>query len=262
MDIHMPVMDGIEAAAKIDKLGTGAPIVALTANVMANDRELYLKNGMRDCVGKPFVSQELWRCLLKYIPPVEWKAESESHIRQDDEKLLNKMIVNFVKDHPQTYRNIIGAIESNDIKLAHRLAHTLKGNAGAIGETALQKAAENAENLLKNEENRTTPEILHVLETALNTVIDNLKHFAEESDLAKKESESESPAKILDLHETQKLFAELAPLLESGNPECLKFIDSLRGIAGTGEPVILKLIRQMEDLDFTPAMETLAELRG
>jgi CheY-like chemotaxis protein len=56
MDIHMPVMDGIEAASKIDKLGTGTPIVALTANVMSHDIELYLKNGMKDCVGKPFVS--------------------------------------------------------------------------------------------------------------------------------------------------------------------------------------------------------------
>jgi CheY-like chemotaxis protein len=76
MDIHMPVMDGIEAASKITKRDTGTPIVALTANVMANDRELYMKNGMKDCVGKPFVSQDLWRCLLKYFTPVEWKDET------------------------------------------------------------------------------------------------------------------------------------------------------------------------------------------
>jgi CheY-like chemotaxis protein len=76
MDIHMPVMDGIEAASKIDKLGTKTPVVALTANVMTNDRELYMKNGMRDCVGKPFVSQDLWRCLLKYFTPVEWKDDT------------------------------------------------------------------------------------------------------------------------------------------------------------------------------------------
>ena len=67
MDMHMPVMDGLDAAEKIFELNTGTPIVAMTANVMLNDRELYRKRGMMDCVGKPFTSQELWAVLVKYI---------------------------------------------------------------------------------------------------------------------------------------------------------------------------------------------------
>ncbi|MDR0473412.1 MAG: response regulator, partial [Treponema sp.] len=54
MDIHMPVMDGLEAASIINKLQTGSPIVAMTANIMSTDRELYKMNGMPDYVGKPF----------------------------------------------------------------------------------------------------------------------------------------------------------------------------------------------------------------
>ena len=67
MDIHMPVMDGLEAAEKISSLNIDTPVVAMTANVMTSDRELYRQLGMSDCVGKPFTSQELWACLLKYI---------------------------------------------------------------------------------------------------------------------------------------------------------------------------------------------------
>ncbi|MCL2270899.1 MAG: ATP-binding protein, partial [Treponema sp.] len=63
MDMHMPVMDGLEAAEKILELNTGIPIIAMTANIMSNDREIYRMSGMNDCVGKPFSSQELWRCL-------------------------------------------------------------------------------------------------------------------------------------------------------------------------------------------------------
>jgi CheY-like chemotaxis protein len=70
MDIHMPVMDGLEAAAEINKLNTGTSIVAMTANIMTDDREQYITHGMVDCVGKPFTSQELWRCLLKHLVPV------------------------------------------------------------------------------------------------------------------------------------------------------------------------------------------------
>jgi signal transduction histidine kinase/ActR/RegA family two-component response regulator len=67
MDIHMPVMDGMESAALITELKTGTPIVALTANVMAHDNELYEKSGMKDSVSKPFKAQELMACLTKYL---------------------------------------------------------------------------------------------------------------------------------------------------------------------------------------------------
>jgi PAS domain S-box-containing protein len=67
MDIHMPVMDGIEATKNILEINRRIPIVALTANIMATDREGYYAAGMKDCIGKPFSSQELWRCLLNYF---------------------------------------------------------------------------------------------------------------------------------------------------------------------------------------------------
>ncbi|MCL2211780.1 MAG: ATP-binding protein [Treponema sp.] len=69
MDMHMPVMDGLEASMHITEMNIGIPIVAMTANVIYNDKEIYKKNGMNDCVGKPFTSQELWRCLMKYLTP-------------------------------------------------------------------------------------------------------------------------------------------------------------------------------------------------
>jgi len=68
MDIYMPVMDGLSAASEISAMGVKTPIVALTANVMPSDLSHYRECGMSDCIGKPFVAQELWRCLLKFIP--------------------------------------------------------------------------------------------------------------------------------------------------------------------------------------------------
>jgi len=67
MDMFMPVMDGIEAAANIIALNTGTPVVAMTANVMSSDLENYRNNGMPDCLSKPFTSQDLWRILVKYM---------------------------------------------------------------------------------------------------------------------------------------------------------------------------------------------------
>jgi CheY-like chemotaxis protein len=67
MDIHMPVMDGLEAAALITELNIGSPIIAMTANVMSHDREFYEKSGMKDSVSKPFKTHELLACLKKYL---------------------------------------------------------------------------------------------------------------------------------------------------------------------------------------------------
>ena len=75
MDIHMPVMDGLEAASRISAYKTGTPIVAMTANIMSNDVELYKRSGIPDFLSKPFTSQELWKCLRKYFPQISNSAE-------------------------------------------------------------------------------------------------------------------------------------------------------------------------------------------
>ena len=74
MDIHMPGMDGTEAASIISGLNTGTPIIAMTANVPSSANEAnYKKCGMDGLISKPYTTQELWKCLLKYLEPVNHK---------------------------------------------------------------------------------------------------------------------------------------------------------------------------------------------
>jgi len=70
MDLHMPIMDGFKATEKILELDLGIPIVAMTANVMADNAGLHKMSGMSGYVGKPFTSKELWKCLLRYLKPI------------------------------------------------------------------------------------------------------------------------------------------------------------------------------------------------
>jgi len=175
MDMHMPIMDGLEASLKIMELNTGIPIVAMTANIMFNDREIYKKSGIHDCVGKPFTAQELWRCLMKYFTPVSFISSDNEYERnkkiEQDMEYQKELQALFVKNNWAKYDEIINALEAGDISQAHRQAHTLKGNAGQIGKIMLQNAAANIEYNLRNGKNHVTGEQVKILNTELEMVL-------------------------------------------------------------------------------------------
>jgi PAS domain S-box-containing protein len=251
MDIHMPVMDGVEAAAKIIELNTGIPIVAMTANIMSNDLETYKTSGMNDCVGKPFSSQELWRCLLKYFTPLNNGAVQKNVQIDADTEFQNSLRLLFVNSNQNKYEEIAGALEAGDIKLAHRLAHTLKSNAGQIGKVLLQQAAANVEEQLKGGENLVTPQQMTALEKEISAV---LAEFA--PPLNGSSMSAEAGSEPLDANAAQELIARLEPMLTMGNPDCRRLIDSLRKI-----PESEQLIQQIENFNFEQAALLLAELK-
>ena len=181
MDIFMPVMDGVEAASRIAGLRTGTPIVAVTANIMTSELEKYKKNGISDCVGKPFTSQELWRCLLKHLAPVSVSVVNKADYTQNNDLLRKKLRIHFVKNNQAKFMDIAGAIETGNIKFAHRLVHNLKCNAGMIGKAELQSSAADVEYVLNDGTIPTAAQMIS-LETELNVVLDEFKPLIDESD--------------------------------------------------------------------------------
>ncbi|MDM7860739.1 PAS domain S-box protein [Alteromonas sp. ASW11-36] len=66
MDIQMPIMDGLQAQQKIREIKPSTPVVALTANVMAEDVQTYLAHGFVAHIGKPIDMNALYGLLKKY----------------------------------------------------------------------------------------------------------------------------------------------------------------------------------------------------
>ena len=250
MDIFMPVMDGIEAASKIKAIKKELPIVALTANVMINDLETYRKNGMPDCLGKPFTTPDLWSVLLKYLKPVSFTPISGELKISDDEELQSKLRFSFAKNNQVKYVEIRDAIEKGDLKLAHRLAHTLKGNAGQIRKTGLKRAAEDIEELLRNGDLSVPAELLTNLKNELELVIADMKPLLDME-------EEHTITDPLDREQTVRLFKELETLLNDGSAECIDLLDDIRNIPGAEE-----LVLNIEHYDFKLAKKTLAELKA
>jgi hypothetical protein len=70
MDCQMPLMDGYEAARRIRAEGARTlPIIAVTANAMAADRDLCLAAGMNDHLAKPLAREALAAIVLKWTRP-------------------------------------------------------------------------------------------------------------------------------------------------------------------------------------------------
>jgi len=249
MDINMPVMDGLEAASKIHSMGVNTPIVAMTANIMSNDIELYKNSGIPDFISKPFTSQELWRCLLRYLSPVSTTRIVKGNQVENDTKLAKELKINFVKNNKTLYNEINKALENKDNKLAHRLVHTLKSNAGQIEEKQLQKIAAIVEDIIKNNKTSIMKQEMEVLEKELKSVLEKLAPLLKEAAAVKK-------AVPINEEKLHQLFEQLESMLKNRNPESIRLLDELRTIIGTEE-----LVKYIEDFDFKNAAIALSVLK-
>ena len=86
MDVQMPVMDGEQATREIRKVDGMAdlPILAMTANAMAGDRERCLDAGMNDHIAKPIDPDQLFRTLLQWVPAQEALPDGAVPATADD----------------------------------------------------------------------------------------------------------------------------------------------------------------------------------
>jgi len=177
MDLQMPVMDGFAATRFIrTNLGmTALPIVAMTANAMASDREACLAVGMNDHVGKPFDLNELVRILRQQA---QWGEATPDPInngisvgrtvlqaataagvdlaaalqrlggKQDVYRRTLHTVVNDLLRMQQQLQLLSAQRAGTTFDDSGRLLHTLKGLAATLGATALSTAAAAAEKVM------------------------------------------------------------------------------------------------------------------
>jgi CheY-like chemotaxis protein/HPt (histidine-containing phosphotransfer) domain-containing protein len=81
MDYMMPKMDGIEATKKIRSLNYKSPIVALTANAVVGQADMFLKRGFDDFISKPIDLLSLNTVLNKYIRD-KHQSQADGHLKE------------------------------------------------------------------------------------------------------------------------------------------------------------------------------------
>jgi PAS domain S-box-containing protein len=172
MDLQMPVLDGYGATRIIrNELGlTDLPIVAMTANAMASDRDACIAAGMNEHIGKPFDMAKLVSLLIRMtglqptsafiedlivaptkapnIPEIEGLELQLALSRMSDMRYL---YVRTARDFVRIMDTIIPELQrclaAGDKQLAVMRLHTLKGNAATLGATELAEKAAKLEKL-------------------------------------------------------------------------------------------------------------------
>jgi signal transduction histidine kinase/CheY-like chemotaxis protein/HAMP domain-containing protein len=249
MDIHMPEMDGLEAAKRIIALGSRVPIVALTANIMPNDRDSYFASGMVDCLPKPFVVNELWACLLKYLTPVNMVALNKETNFSEEEEQRMELISAFIESNKDTYKNIRTALETGDIKFAHRLVHTLKSVAALIGMNLLSEAAKVVEQSLALGTVNEIQKQMDTLEKELTETLEKLTPIADKylNNVLK------VPCETLTNEKSLEILKKLDGLLEADSFDSLSMVKEIKLIRETEQ-----LVEQVEKMKFKQARKTLS----
>jgi two-component system sensor histidine kinase BarA len=182
MDVHMPVMDGIEATTRIRELEKDKRhtlIVALTANAMSGDRERYLAAGMDDYLGKPINEKAFINTLSKHglvaeapaMPaptpqtPAPSAVNTESEAAAEAQPILDpklgqslafgdratwrSLLDMLFKQLPEDVAKLTAQKTAGNAEGVRDIAHKIAGASAYCGTPCLTAEAKRVENLVK-----------------------------------------------------------------------------------------------------------------
>jgi CheY-like chemotaxis protein len=279
MDMQMPVMDGIEAtrAVRADPRFADLPIIAMTANAMASDRELCLEAGMNDHIAKPIDPDQLFGVLLRWIkhgvdgaadgvalvrtpmppPPIDIEipgVDVRSGLRRtgSNAKRYKTLLTRFAQQEAGAVDTMRTALSMGDAATAERAAHSLKGAAGTLGAAGLSGMAGEAETAIKL--GQRADEALKSLAVALARVVDGIRRALPETSEVDGASPASDPATVVEP------LARLKRLLENDDGEAADFmIETHSNLARVLKPNELKtLSERVGNFDFESALKCLS----
>jgi len=160
MDHMMPVMDGMEATKIIKKMGYTHPIIALTANTIKGQADIFLGSGFESFISKPIDINDLDSCLMRFVRDKQPKeiVEAARAVKKEETKPAGTMTDELEQIFLKDVENILGVLgpiaknnsyeEELNSYITH--VHAIKSALSNIGMTSLSKNAAALEKAGKN----------------------------------------------------------------------------------------------------------------
>lgn len=244
MDCQMPIMDGYMATREIrkDRRFDELPIIAMTANTMAGDKEKVIECGMWDHISKPLNVAVMFNTMAKWIKPsaanrnpliIETKRnklsfnelpgidiESGLSRAMYDGELYYKLLVRFRDTQMKFKDEVLYAIDRQDMVAAARAVHTLKGLAGMIGAERLQHAAETLERAFTNSSGGFNNELSSTV-GELEFVVSGLQSIETSRTIKNNRKRIPEPSEIM------CLIVQFKRLLQESDPRAVDIFETL-----------------------------------
>ena len=198
MDHMMPQMDGLETTKNIRSLGYTHPVIALTANAITGQAEMFMANGFDDFISKPVDIRQLNAVLNKLVrdkqPPEVIEAAKKSVMnKQASEKasqssLDPELAKTFMRDAEkavnalETLYEKCDSLDDNDLQMYTITTHSMKSALANVGEPELSAMAAQLEAAGRNRDTAAISSDTPALLDGLRTVI---KKFTPEEDAGK-----------------------------------------------------------------------------
>ncbi|MCO5112421.1 MAG: response regulator, partial [Burkholderiaceae bacterium] len=287
MDCQMPVMDGYEAARRIrtDPALRHLPVIAMTANAMAGDRERALAAGMNDYIAKPLDVGSMFRTIARWVgarcavpggtaavvqapPPAPPSAgPSLPHlpgidtraglaITMHNEVLYRSLLGKFHAAQSAFVSTFRAAQGADDASAPERLAHTLKSVAGSIGARGVQSAAAALEGACRKGESAPCIDaLLDKVAVELAPVLEGLSALlTPPAAAAPPAAHPAEPAQL------RALLKELEALLIAGDSGSQDWVAAHSGHLQAACPQVHQAIADaVENFDFEAALALLQE---
>lgn len=142
MDLHMPVMDGYEAAKIIKDMSPSVPMVAMTADVMLDVKEKCAASGLHHFLSKPFDPDEFIGMVRELIftqekepSPKPQNLDRVAGLRNmgGNVDIYQQVLAEYFNENRGTADKLALAIHDKRYAEAAQIVHKVKGSSGSIG---------------------------------------------------------------------------------------------------------------------------------
>jgi signal transduction histidine kinase/DNA-binding response OmpR family regulator len=146
MDLHMPVMNGYEAAEKIREIEPDMPIVAMTADIILGVKEKCAKSGMDYYISKPFDPDVFLRTIKDILAQRQDHPMTQGQVLDKaaglkfmggNAEIYGQVLREYYAENLDTPKKLDLAIREERFADAAQIAHKIKSSSGSIGARAL-----------------------------------------------------------------------------------------------------------------------------
>ncbi len=173
MDLHMPEMDGIEATILIKQTQPKLPIIATTADILANENNALINQGFERVLSKPIDENKLIACLNEWLPSDgTYTYQLLVQHFNGKKELADEMYQMLIKELKEKQPLLSLLWKEQQQEELRQLVHKINGSASYCGVTQLQAAAQALEIELKHNRLEQVPDKLEQLLAAITAILD------------------------------------------------------------------------------------------